>query len=78
MEKGILQSNAQPSKWQRYLQEFKDELKKVTWTSKDELRFFTKIVVGATFVFGIGIYVVDLLIKISLDVIKTSAHWLLS
>ena len=78
MDRGVLQSQAQPSKWQRYLQEFKDELKKVTWTSREELRFFTKIVVGATFVFGIGIYVVDLVIKVALDVIKSSAHWFLS
>ncbi len=46
-----------------YISELKEELKKVTWTSKDELILFTKIVVGATFALGLGIYGVDLLIK---------------
>lgn len=43
--------------------EFKEELKKVTWTTKDELIFFTKIVVGSTFALGLGIYGIDLFIK---------------
>jgi preprotein translocase subunit SecE len=43
--------------------ELKEELKKVTWTSKDELVLFTKIVVGSTFALGLGIYGIDLVIK---------------
>lgn len=46
-----------------YINELKEELKKVTWTTKDELILFTKIVIGATFSLGLGIYGVDLLIK---------------
>jgi preprotein translocase subunit SecE len=46
-----------------YLRELKEELKKVTWTTKAELILLTKIVVGATFVLGLGIYAVDLTIK---------------
>ena len=46
-----------------YINELKEELKKVTCTTKDELILFTKIVVGSTFALGIGIYGVDLLIK---------------
>jgi preprotein translocase subunit SecE len=46
-----------------YVRELKEELKKVTWTSKDELVLFTKIVVGSTFALGLGIYGVDLVIK---------------
>jgi preprotein translocase subunit SecE len=46
-----------------YISELKAELKKVTWTTKEELIFFTKIVVGSTFALGLGIYGVDLLIK---------------
>lgn len=54
-----------------YLQELKNELKQVTWTSKTDLVMFTKIVVSATFVFGLGIYGVDLLIKGCLAGFKT-------
>jgi len=58
------------------IREFKEELKKVSWTTKDELKFFTKIVVGATFILGMGIYVVDLLIKGSLQLIGNVVHWI--
>lgn len=50
-----------------HVQEFKDELKKVTWTTRDELLLCTKVVVGATFALGIGIYLIDLGIKGVLD-----------
>jgi preprotein translocase subunit SecE len=46
-----------------YITELKEELGKVTWTTKDELITFTKIVVGSTFALGLGIYGIDLLIK---------------
>jgi preprotein translocase subunit SecE len=57
-----------------YLQALKNELKQVTWTSKDELVMFAKIVVGATFAFGLSIYGVDLLIKGCLAGFKTLIH----
>jgi preprotein translocase subunit SecE len=46
-----------------YFQDLKDEFKKISWTTKEELKSCTKITVGTTFIFGIGIYLVDLLIK---------------
>ncbi|NNM44119.1 MAG: preprotein translocase subunit SecE [Chlamydiae bacterium] len=46
-----------------YLSELKEELKKVAWTTKPELVLCTKVVVYSTFLFGLGIYLVDLLIK---------------
>ncbi|HSX10552.1 MAG TPA: preprotein translocase subunit SecE [Chlamydiales bacterium] len=50
-----------------YLREVQNELKKVTWTSREELIFCTKAVIIATFVFGLTIYVVDLGIRGVLD-----------
>lgn len=50
-----------------YVQEFKDEMRKVSWTTKEELVVCTKIVIGSTFAFGIGIYVVDLILKGAID-----------
>ncbi len=50
-----------------YFREVKDELKKVTWTSKEELIFCTKVVILATFFFGLAIYGVDLTIRGVLD-----------
>ena len=46
-----------------FVGDIKSELKKVTWTSKEELQLYTKIVVMATFLCGMGIYFVDLFIQ---------------
>jgi preprotein translocase subunit SecE len=51
------------------LASLKGELKKVSWTAKGELAFSTKVVVGATFLFGLGIYLADLVIKGTLGVL---------
>ena len=45
-----------------YFREVQNELKKVTWTSREELIFCTKAVIFATFFFGLAIYLVDLVI----------------
>lgn len=50
-----------------YFREVQNELKKVTWTSKEELIFCTKAVIIATFVFGFAIYLIDLTIRSGLD-----------
>ncbi len=47
---------------QEMLGDIKDEFKKINWTSPEELKTYTQIVVGATFFFGIGIYAIDLFI----------------
>lgn len=53
------------------LGELKQEFKRISWTSKEELRAYTKIVVGATFVVGLGIYVLDLFVRGALDGLGT-------
>lgn len=57
-----------------WIQELKDELKKVSWTTKQELTTCTKIVVGSILLFGMGIYLIDLSIKGILELIK----WIVS
>lgn len=47
--------------------ELKQEFKRISWTSKAELRAYTKIVIGAIFIVGLGIYVVDLVARGALD-----------
>ncbi len=59
-----------------HIQELKEELQKVSWTNKEELRFSTKMVVLSTLFFGFGIYFVDFLIKGSLDLIKAILHFI--
>lgn len=48
----------------------KEELKKVSWTTKADLIFCTKIVLWSTLLLGLGIYLVDLVIKGSLETVK--------
>jgi len=50
-----------------FVGDIKDELKKISWTSPEELKAYTQIVVGATFVAGMGIYFIDLLIQTCLN-----------
>lgn len=53
-----------------FISELKEELKKVSWTTRSELISATKIVIISIFVFGIGIYVMDLAIKGVLEMVK--------
>ena len=46
-----------------FVGDIKSEINKITWTSREELLVYTKIVVGATFVFGMSIYLLDLIIQ---------------
>ncbi len=50
-----------------YLSEVREEIKKISWPQVDELKMCTKVVIGATFIFGLGIYISDLVIKGVLD-----------
>lgn len=52
----------------------KEELKKISWTTKAELFFFTKVVVIATFAFGMGIYMIDLIVKGGLEATGYIVH----
>jgi preprotein translocase subunit SecE len=43
-----------------FVGEVKQEIMRIHWTSWEELKVYTQIVVGATFAFGIGLYLADL------------------
>ena len=59
-----------------YFREVQSELKKVSWTSKEELIFCTKAVIFSTFLFGLAIYVVDLMIRGGLEGIAVLFRWI--
>jgi len=46
-----------------FVGEVKQELKRIEWTSKDELKAYTKMVVACMFLFGLSIYMIDLVIR---------------
>lgn len=52
----------------------KEEFWKISWTNPDELRLYTKLVVGATFLFGLGIYFMDVAIQSVLHLLGTLFH----
>jgi preprotein translocase subunit SecE len=49
-----------------FVGDVKEELRKISWTSPDELRVYTQITIGATLVLGLGIYFIDILIQLTL------------
>lgn len=53
-----------------FVGEVKAELKKITWTNPEELRLYTKMVVATTFVLGLGLYGIDLIIQSFLNGIQ--------
>jgi preprotein translocase SecE subunit len=59
-----------------FLQELKDELKKVSWTTQAELKVSVKVVIVSTFLFGFCVYLADLVIKMGLQGIGSLARLL--
>lgn len=53
-----------------FVGDVKQELKKVEWTSKEELKSYTKIVLAGIFVFGFFVYFIDLFIQGALNSIN--------
>ena len=56
------------------LSDFKSEMRKLTWPSRAEVIRGTKAVLASLFVFGIGIYLVDLAIRGALNLIQTAVN----
>lgn len=50
-------------KVKEFVGDIKSEIHKIHWTSREELLAYTKIVVIATFLFGMAIYFVDMIIQ---------------
>ncbi|MCP5469264.1 MAG: preprotein translocase subunit SecE [Chlamydiales bacterium] len=56
--------------------EVKQELKRVEWTTKDELKSYTKIVVSCIFLFGFSIYLIDIMLRGGLGIINFLVKWM--
>ncbi len=61
---------------QEFVADVKSEVQKITWTTRDELIFYTQLVVGATFVVGMAIYILDLLIQATLGSLNFLLHFI--
>lgn len=59
-----------------FIADVKAEFKKINWTSPEELKAYTKIVVGATFFLGMGIYCTDLVIQTFLSGLNVLIRWI--
>ena len=59
-----------------FFEDVKSEFWKIQWTEKEELRTSAKIVVVATFVLGMIIYVADLVIQRLLNGLEGIFQWL--
>ena len=56
-------AKAEGKKIVAFVGDVKQELKRVEWTSKGELKSYTKIVLISTLIFGMFIYLIDLIIQ---------------
>ncbi|HRD56080.1 MAG TPA: preprotein translocase subunit SecE [Parachlamydiaceae bacterium] len=59
-----------------FIADVKQELSKITWTTPEELRAYTKIVIAATFCFGIGVYIIDLMIQMVLGTLESAIRFI--
>lgn len=57
-----------------FFQDIKEEIHKISWTSKKELKTCTKIVLISIFFLGFSIYCIDLIIKSFLDLLRFIIH----
>ena len=67
-----VKSHSLPSmkKSYRYIETMKDEFHKIQWTEGEEVKVYAKVVVMATFVLGMAIYFMDLIIQKFLVVVE--------
>ncbi len=59
-----------------WLSQIKQEFFKISWTDPAELKVYTQIVVGATFIFGLGIFGIDIGIHTILNGLSSIVHWI--
>ena len=59
-----------------FVGEIKEEIEKISWTSPQELKLYTQLVVGATFFFGMGIYALDLVIQAMLATLSLAIRYI--
>lgn len=57
-----------------FVEDVKGEIHRITWTNRDELFFYTKIVVCSTLFFGLAIYALDLIIQTILNSLTYLMH----
>lgn len=69
-EASPIESSFNVQKVRDFVGDIKSEIHKVHWTSREELLAYTKIVVITTFLFGMAIYFVDMMIQGSLSALS--------
>lgn len=70
----VTEQTISSKKVQNFVADVKSEIQKITWTNREELFFYTKLVVGATFVCGMAIYLLDLVIQGTLSSLNFFLH----
>ena len=63
------QRSAQP-RFTTFFRDVKQEFKKISWTSKNELIAYTKVVFASIFIGGFILYGMDLLVRASLTILS--------
>lgn len=74
----VSQTTEKTASWATSLADIKSEFSKISWTSPEELKVYTKIVVGAALFFGLGIYFADVIIRLGLMALENAMRWIAS
>ena len=61
----------------RFMDEVKGEFRRITWTPKDELIVYTKVVLAMTFIFGMAVYGADLVIQGAVGTVNTLLRFII-
>jgi preprotein translocase subunit SecE len=71
---GVAGQTTNPFGWLKGLRE---EFGKISWTTREELRAYTKIVAVATLAVGLGIYLMDLAVQGLLGGLNVIVRWII-
>lgn len=71
-EASVAEHSIKKSKFWDFISDVKQELTKISWTTPEELKTYTKIVIIATFCFGMGVYFTDVMIQTILGVLEST------
>lgn len=62
-EKRMARAKPSMKKTYQYIERVKEEFHKIQWTDGEEVKVYAKVVIATTFVLGMAIYFMDLIIQ---------------
>lgn len=74
----VTQASEKAASWATSIADVRGEFSKISWTNPEELKTYTKIVVGAALFLGLGIYLADVVIRVGVVTLESIMRWIVS